>query len=223
MRKKFVINPATDCELIVDAEPGFMPKHRYFRAGGNLPVPDGDKVMTPGNRVSRKFVRAGAKRKATRDAHPFDHCSFCEVHGVSQYTSVMHKGRQVITFKRHCVDGTPEAELHPRVIRTGLAVFDKGYDKDVESFDAFIDAAGNVATTLDADLKRDGIKRLVVWGLATEYCDLSHVLTALKLGYEVYVVEDACKSVDPKVQRPTLKRMREAGAHIIKSSDVFVK
>jgi len=218
----FTINPATDCELIVDAQPGFMPKHRHFRKGGNLPVTDGHKVVAPGNRVSRKFIRAGAKRKATRDAHPVDHCSFREVHGVAPFTLVTHKGRQVMTFNRHCVDGTPEAELHPLVIRTGLKVYNKGYNADVESFDAFEDAAGNIATTLEADLRADGIKRLVVWGLATDYCDVAHVLKALAKGFEVYVVADACRAVDPAAQEKVLKQMEDAGAHIIASKDVKV-
>ena len=60
--------------------------------------------------------------------------------------------------------------------------------KDVNS--AFI------GTRLELELKRTGIKRLVIAGLFTNFCVETTVRMAGNMGYDTYMVEDACSTTN---------------------------
>jgi len=55
-------------------------------------------------------------------------------------------------------------------------------------------------------------KRLIVAGLLTEACVSFPVLSALKAGFEVFVVGDACGGLTPAGHDLALRRMEAAGA-----------
>src|ERR1700734_2349261 len=57
-------------------------------------------------------------------------------------------------------------------------------------------------------------KRLIVGGLLTEACVTFPVLSALKEGYEVFVVGDACGGLSLKGHALALQRMEQAGAQL---------
>lgn len=57
-----------------------------------------------------------------------------------------------------------------------------------------------------------GRKKLVISGLATEVCAAFPALSALREGYEVYVVMDASSDFNPFIQTVTMTRLAAAGA-----------
>ncbi|MEM1048721.1 MAG: isochorismatase family protein [Pseudomonadota bacterium] len=57
-----------------------------------------------------------------------------------------------------------------------------------------------------------GRKKLVISGLATEVCAAFPALSALRDGYEVYVVIDACADFNPLITQVTTTRLAAAGA-----------
>jgi nicotinamidase-related amidase len=59
-------------------------------------------------------------------------------------------------------------------------------------------------TQLHAFLERQGIRRLVVCGLQTDFCVDTTVRRALSLGYDVTLVEDAHSTIDNGVITPPL-------------------
>jgi nicotinamidase/pyrazinamidase len=161
-----------------------------FLPGGALAVPDGDAVLPA-------LVEAAVGADlivASRDAHPADHCSFVAQGGI---------------WPPHCVEGTPGAELHPAV--TGLrpaVVIDKATTSDRDAYSAF-DGTG-----LAAELRARGVDRLVVGGLATDYCVRASVLDALREGFAVTVLAGGVRGVEVEAgdTERALHEMREAGA-----------
>ncbi|HZO98416.1 MAG TPA: bifunctional nicotinamidase/pyrazinamidase [Gaiellaceae bacterium] len=193
-----------DALLVVDVQNDFCP-------GGALPVPHGDDVAAPLNRLAGSFDLV----VASRDWHPPDHGSFATV--------ATDPGRWRGTdppsiWPVHCVQGTPGAELHPSLDRSNVdLVVDKGQDPTSQGYSAFQD------TGLAGALRERGVDRLYVGGLATDYCVKQSVLDALRQGFEVVVVEDAIRGVDvsPGDSERAVEAMRAAGASFATSDEVL--
>ena len=192
-----------DALLIVDFQNDFTP-------GGALPVPEGDRIAAPLNRLLDEFDLV----VATRDWHPPDHGSF---RGVEVDPSRWHGTDPPSIWPPHCVQGTPGAELHPALERAKVdVVIDKGQDPNSQGYSGFQD-------TRLADLLRErGIDRLFVGGLATDYCVKNTVLDALALGLDVVVLEDAVGGVEaqPGDSARAVEEMKEAGASFAASNEV---
>lgn len=62
-----------------------------------------------------------------------------------------------------------------------------------------------------AAVEATGRKKLVISGLATEVCAAFPALSALREGYEVYVVIDACADFNPLITQVTMQRLAAAG------------
>ena len=173
--------------LIVDAQYGFMP-------GGGLPVAGGDAIVPVVNRVAQCFANV----VLTQDWHPADHVSFAANHPGRQpfETITLPYGEQVL-WPVHCVQGTRDAALHEglRVDHAQLIVR-KGYQRDIDSYSAFVEADRRTTTGLAAWLQARGITRLWLCGLATDYCVAWSALDARAAGFEVTVIEDACRAID---------------------------
>lgn len=202
----------TGCLLVVDAQNGFMP-------GGGLPVADGDAIVPVINRVAPLF----ANLVLTQDWHPADHVSFAANHpGRKPFESIeLPYGPQVL-WPRHCVQGTPDAELHAglRVPHAQL-VLRKGFHRDVDSYSAFVEADRQTTTGLAAYLQARGIRHLYLCGLATDYCVAWSALDARKAGFAATVIEDACRAIDldGSLARAWAE-MEAAGVQRVQSADV---
>jgi NAD+ synthetase len=143
-----------------------------FCPGGALAVAGGDRLAPL---IAEAAATAGTVI-ATRDVHPPDHVSFAERGG---------------PWPAHCVEGTPGAELHPSV--AGMAfdiVHDKGGDRDREQYSDFD------GTQLAESLRERGVRRVVVAGIATDYCVRATALDAIREGFETTVLTDAVAAVD---------------------------
>ena len=99
---------------------------------------------------------------------------------------------------------------------TGLDV--RGLDADgVAAF-----AAGKTPTGLDGYLKQRGISKLFVAGLATDICVAWTALDARRLGYETWVIEDACRAIDLNDSLAAAwKEMTAKGVQRIQSTDLL--
>lgn len=173
--------------IVVDVQNDFCP-------GGALPVPEGDKVVPALNEYIRTFLALGMPIYFTRDWHPPDHISFKAQGGV---------------WPEHCLQETKGAAFHPnlRVPEEGV-IISKGTDLLEEAYSGF------QGTGLAERLKRQGIRRLFIGGLATDYCVKSTVLDALGAGFETIYLEDASKGVEvaPGDTATAKTEMEETGA-----------
>jgi nicotinamidase/pyrazinamidase len=163
-----------------------------FLPDGALGVPDGDAVIEP-------LLAAAAEADvvvASRDDHPPDHCSFAEQGG---------------TWPIHCVHGARGAALEERIeaLPPDLVVA-KATTAGEDAYSAF-DGTG-----LADELRRRHVDRLLIGGLATDFCVRASVLDALAEGFQVTVLLGAVRGVDvtPGDSAGALDEMRAAGADV---------
>lgn len=201
--------------LIVDVQNDFLP-------GGALGVKNGDQILPVINQLLDQPFDVIV---ATGDWHPYRHGSFAETHGKDVGDVIDLNGLKQILWPRHCVQKTSGAEFskdlnHQKVHK----VFHKGTDENIDSYSAFFDNGHLKSTGLHEYLQTKGIKTLYIAGLTTEYCVKYSVLDALRLGYEVYVIIDACKPVNlrPKDEEQAWHEILGQGAHVISSVELNI-
>jgi nicotinamidase/pyrazinamidase len=181
------LDPATDILGLIDVQPTFMP-------GGALAVADGDAVVPV---INRLLAGSFAHAFATQDWHPAGHASFAASHpGRAPYDSVeLAYGTQVL-WPAHAVQGTAEAALHPGLDQARIeVVVRKGCRPDVDSYSAFFENDRTTSTGLHGWLQERGFRRIFLAGLATDYCVAFSAEDATRLGYAVFVIEDACRGI----------------------------
>ncbi|RDU99302.1 bifunctional nicotinamidase/pyrazinamidase [Trinickia dinghuensis] len=173
--------------LVVDVQNDFMP-------GGALAVPHGDEIVPIVNRLAAAFEHV----VLTQDWHPRDHSSFAANHAGRQpfETIGLPYGEQVL-WPVHCVQGTTGAALHAGLdVPHARLVIRKGYRRDVDSYSAFVEADRKTPTGLTGYLREHSVVRVWCCGLATDYCVAWSALDARAAGFEVVMIEDACRAID---------------------------
>lgn len=150
---------------------------------GGLYVADGAAVVPVINAEIERAKAAGAHVVYTADWHPERTPHFQKDGGI---------------WPVHCVGGTWGAEFHPDLIVDGPAVRkgtngEDGYSgftmKDPESDET-------TPTELASILEDWGVTRIVVTGLATDYCVKATALDGTTAGFSVQLMRDAVRSVD---------------------------
>lgn len=189
--------------LVVDVQNGFC-------TGGGLAVPAGEQVVPVINRLARRFENV----VLTQDWHPRGHASFATSHpGRAAFETIeLDYGPQVL-WPEHCVQGTTDAELHPQLdVPHAQLIVRKGFHPRVDSYSAFQEADRRTPTGLHGYLTERAIRRIVVAGLATDFCVAWTALDARRLGYDTWVAEDACRAIDLEGSLAAAwQRMAEAG------------
>ncbi|MEX6505440.1 bifunctional nicotinamidase/pyrazinamidase [Jiella sp. M17.18] len=175
-----------DALIIVDVQNDFC-------AGGALAVPDGDAVVPAVNRLARAFPVV----VLTQDWHTPGHASFASSHGCTPFETIeLSYGPQVL-WPDHCVMGTPGAALHPALDVPGAQlIVRKGFHRGIDSYSAFVEADRRTPTGLAGYLRERQVRRVVIAGLATDFCVAWTALDARRAGFEAIVVEDACRAID---------------------------
>lgn len=177
----------SDALIVVDVQNDFLP-------GGALAVPRGDEVVPVLNSYITLFTERGLAVIATRDWHPPDHCSF-SAHGGS--------------WPSHCVVGSPGAQFAPSLaLPHDVTVISKDTESQQNTYSGF------GGTGLAERLKSQGVRRLFIGGLATDYCVLNTVRDALELDFTVCLLVDAIRAVNVKPDDGPRaeKEMRRLGA-----------
>jgi 3-deoxy-D-manno-octulosonic-acid transferase len=189
--------------ILVDLQNDFMP-------GGALGVNQGNEVVEIANKLQEKFDLI----IASRDWHPENHISFEHIWPV------------------HCVQNSFGAKFVENLNADKIQkIIDKATHENLDSYSVFFDKdikvystsdEGNekqYKTVLDDYLKNLGVTEVYVMGLATDYCVKYSVLDACNLGYDVYVIEDGCRSIGDS--ESAFDEMKKAGAKVIQSGELL--
>lgn len=182
-----------DAILIVDPQVDFLP-------GGSLGVPQGDAVLAPINRLIDLYRAHALPVYVSRDWHPALHCSFSDQGG---------------PWPVHCVAGSDGARFAEALQLDDAVVVSKATTVEVDAYSAFN------GTGLADTLRERGIQRLVVCGLATDYCVLNTVVDGLAAGFEVLLATEAIRAVNINAGdgERALARMLDAGAMPVQLSN----
>jgi len=177
----------SDVLVVVDIQNDFCP-------AGALAVPRGDEVVPIVNRLGQNFRNV----VLTQDWHPAGHSSFASAHpGRAPYDTIaMPYGPQVL-WPDHCVQGTPGASFHRDLqIPHAALVIRKGLDPAIDSYSALYENDRTTPTGLAGYLRERGINRLFLAGLALDFCVRYSAEDAVREGFAVVVIEDACRGID---------------------------
>jgi nicotinamidase/pyrazinamidase len=188
----------TTALLVIDVQNDFADP------AGALAVDGGPEIIPTLNREVAAARGSGALVVYTQDWHP---------------ASTPHFARDGGIWPVHCVMGTWGAELHPALIVDGPVVR-KGSDGEdgYSGFSVRDPTSGRESrTALDGLLRDAGIERVVIGGLATDYCVKATALDGVRLGYQVSLLADAVRAVDllPGDGSRALDEMEAAGVVLI--------
>ena len=165
-----------------------------FCTGGALAVPSGEKVVPAINRIAQRFRNV----VLTQDWHPKDHVSFASNHANKRPfdTIELAYGSQVL-WPDHCVQETQGAEFHRSLdVPQATLVVRKGFHRSIDSYSAFYENDHKTPTSLLGYLRERELKTVFVAGLAFDFCVRYSAEDARKAGFEVAVIEDACRGID---------------------------
>lgn len=173
-----------DALIVVDVQNDFCP-------GGALAIDEGDQIIPLINRWMEAASAGNTPIYASRDWHPIDHISFKQRGGL---------------WPPHCIQDSNGACFHPDLRLPESAVkVTKGvrFDQDQNSvFDQ---------TGLADQLRRDGVQRVFIGGLAEDVCVLASVLDARREGFEAVLISDATRPVTIPGGEKAREKMQDAG------------
>lgn len=178
--------------IIVDVQNDFCP-------GGSYPVPNGDEVIPPLN----KMITFAKKNEwiifASRDWHPI---------------STLEKENWVA----HCVKNSKGAEYHPSLkIDDSIIIVSKGEDLSDKHYSAF--NGDNIS--LNKELKIAGVSKVFIGGLALDYCVKNTALDSIKNGFETTVLLDASKGIyKRKSKQDVIQELKDADVKLLKTDQV---
>jgi nicotinamidase/pyrazinamidase len=199
--------------ILVDIQNDFIP-------GGALAVPEGDRIVPLASALQQKFQII----VATQDWHPRDHGSFAANHPGRKPGDVIElNGLPQVLWPVHCVQETSGAAFVPVLDVSRITqVFRKGTDPAIDSYSGFFDNGHRKSTGMGDWLKARGVSDLFVCGLATDYCVKFTALDGRGLGFNVSLVEDACRGVNlkPDDSAHAIDAMKDAGVRIIRAAEV---
>jgi nicotinamidase/pyrazinamidase len=201
-----VLGQETTGVIVVDLQGDFT-----TYKNGSLAVAGTDEAfVNKVQKVTQELSAKGYPIFGTQDWHPADHISFFSNHaGKKPFEAMQIEGRTQVLWPPHCVQGTENA----RVIVDNnlfLAIVKKGKDKKYDSYSGFQDDGG-AKTEMNQILQKNGIKELIVYGIATDYCVKATAIDAAAAGYKVTVIEGLSKGVAPDTTAKALEEMKEKG------------
>ena len=165
------------------------------------------------------LARHGFVIFGTQDWHPADHVSFHINHdGKKPFELIRINGKPQVLWPPHCIQGTENARV---LVNNNLflAIVKKGKDSRYDSYSGFQDDGG-AKTEMSKILKRNGIQKVVVYGIATDYGVKATAMDARDAGFKVIVVENLCKGVSPETTGKAIKEMKAAGITVLKKMDL---
>ncbi len=172
----------TTALIVVDVQNDFADP------SGSLYVVGGEEVIPFINEQVRKAVEAGATVVFTQDWHP---------------PSTPHFAKDGGTWPVHCVGGTFGAEFHPSLDPVESAIVIRKGVNGEDGYSAFTlwdtEATTSSETGLADQLRAKEVARVIVVGLALDYCVKATALDAVERGFASHLLADGTRAVNLSV------------------------
>lgn len=190
-----------------------------FVQGGSLEVPGANESYVREVEGAMRWLFSNKLTLlASRDYHPEGHISFASSHpGTLPFDVIsLGDGRSQTLWPDHCVQTRGDSRL---MIDQNLffETIKKGQNPEYDSNSAFEDDAGH-KTELNALLHRQGIKTLVIFGLATEVCVSATIRHAVAAGYRVVFVQDLSRGLTPDGVQKAMDQMKILGVETLRDT-----
>jgi nicotinamidase/pyrazinamidase len=202
-----------DALIVIDVQNDFCPD-------GALAVRDGDAVIEPIHNLAVKFEHI----VLTQDWHTPGHSSFASAHAEKKPFEQIEVsyGAQTL-WPDHCVQGTWGAEFHPALkLNKAELILRKGFRKEIDSYSVFFENDRATATGLGGYLRERGLTRVLLAGLAYDFCVGFSALDARRLGFEAIVLKDACRAINLGGSVENIEaEFARAGVVLMESKDVL--
>lgn len=214
--------------VIVDAQRGFMPASEGDRLEmpgfGALGVAGGEKIVPRINKLTRAFYRSLYPIATTQDWHPEQTAHFSD------------EPNFIDTWPKHCVAGTPGADLHPDLLvaqRTaGVTNFIKGTEpcaspQEDNSYSGALAYEHYTGLYLPDWLHQSGADHVYTVGLALgdgdehKLCVDSTAVDLQDLGFDVTLVTDATEAVLPENREKCLRNLARRGIRLMTTAEVL--
>jgi len=163
---------------------------------------------------TKKLKAAGFPIYATQDWHPTNHASFFTNHEEKKAFDVIKlHGKDQVLWPPHCVQNTPGAGilLDNKLFK---AVVKKGMNTQYDSYSGFQDDGGK-KTEMHKILKQHKIKKVIVYGIATDYCVRATAMDAAAAGYKVIMIKNLSRGVAPDTSQKAIDEMKAKGIVIL--------
>ena len=202
----------TDVLLVIDVQNDFC-------KGGSLEVPRGDDVVGVINELSSRFQHV----VVTQDWHPNDHTSFATQHaGAEPFQMIDVDYGEQLLWPDHCIKHSAGADFHDKLkVANCELIIRKGYRRTIDSYSAFFENDRKTPTGLTGYLRERGLTRLFVTGLATDFCVRFSAVDGRAQGFDVVLLEDACRGIDNNgSMAEAMREMADVGVVSADSSKV---
>lgn len=215
---------STTALLVIDVQEDFLPPH------GSLAVGGGRDIVGP--IVDLMSAHAWKTVVVTKDWHPKDHISFASNHvGKAVFDVVPTQSpsgdgsvKDQVLWPDHCVQGTKGSDFPPE-LQTAYDAYQgekklvlKGYLQDREYYSCFGDIWNMHHTECGDYLHAQGVKTVVVVGLAYDYCVFNSSVDAQRAGFDVVILQDLTRAVDPTKNDETASKCAQNGVKVAPSS-----
>jgi nicotinamidase/pyrazinamidase len=210
IRPAMPLQPHRDALLVIDLQHDFLP-------GGALGVAGGHELIGPIAALAPRFEIV----VATQDWHPPGHVSFASAHpGAAPFTTLARPAGPQELWPDHCVRASLGAALHPGLPDEAVTmVLRKGTRREVDSYSAFRENVGpdgaRPTTGLGAWLRARGVARVLVCGLARDFCVRFSAVDAAAEGFEVAVLDDLTRAVFPGRAAEVDAALQAAGVRLV--------
>lgn len=177
----------TNALIVIDMQNDFCPGGALAVAGGNEIAGEINALM-----LSSEVV------VLTQDWHPKGHSSFASSHkGKAPFEEIdMSYGRQTL-WPDHCIQGSKGAKIHKDLLTEPAdMILRKGFRPQIDSYSAFFENDHTTPTGLEGYLRTRGVTSVTLVGLALDYCVHYSAVDAARLGFDVTVLESACRAID---------------------------
>ncbi|GAA6063785.1 hypothetical protein JCM10212_001355 [Sporobolomyces blumeae] len=229
--------------LLVDIQNDFLPP------SGALAVSDGDEILPNVYRLLEVDESRFHLVVASQDHHPERHVSFASAHPphepfetITVRHPVSKEDKSQELWPDHCVQGTEGCEfekgIKERLERwrevNKFKVVRKGEDVNLDAYSAFAkplqvqvrESQGEAATSPLTQILLDAkIDRVLVVGIATDFCVRQTVLSALSesrandSAWQIVVIKEGVRGVYAEKEDETLRELEREGARVVGIDD----